>query len=119
MAISCNVCNEEKELFTRCQHCNLRICLDCILNLYQAKADPPVQLFPSAGTCPTCWQHFDEAILLYIREHPDEAPIFVSVSLQYSPWNEVLKDILRGEIRGQRLFDTVNRCIGIEHEWRL
>ena len=98
MAISCNVCNEEKKLFTRCQHCNLRICLDCILWLYQTKNESPVQLFPSAGTCPTCFQYFDEGILRYLKDNPDEKGLFVNVSLQYSPWDTILKEYMRGNI---------------------
>ena len=117
MAIQCNSCCEEKKLFTRCLYCSYRICMDCLINLYIKRGNPiergnPTQIFPALNTCPTCWQYFDEGILLYIREHPDEAPIFVNVSLQYTPWNDVLKDILRGELKGQRLFDTINHCIG-------
>ena len=111
MAIQCNSCKEEKKLFTRCRHCNYRICMDCLFILYNGKV--------RANHCPICWQYFDEAILLYIREHPDEAPLFINITLKYTPWDNVLKDILRGELKGKRLFDTINHCIGTGYKWSL
>jgi hypothetical protein len=111
MAIMCNVCKEETERFARCGHCNLRICLECSIRLYKEETGI-TQIFPKAGTCPQCYQYIEEEILRYIRDNHDEIPLFVNISLQYSPWNDVLKDILRGNLRGKRMFDTINSCIG-------
>lgn len=85
--------------------------MDCVLDIYTGKIP--------ANNCSSCWQYFDEAILKYVRDHQDEAPLFIGVSLKYTPWNNILKDIIRGEYKGQRLFDAINRCIGTAFNWRL
>ena len=108
MALQCNHCKEEKPKFAICLDCRYRICMDCAIELYQTRTSKA----PFPGTCGRCNQSFDQEILRYLRDNPEDAPIFVNISLRYSPWDTILKEILRGDLKGQRLFEEINEALG-------
>ena len=94
MTVLCNICEEDTSVFAQCLDCKLRVCFSCLRDIYFKSNG---QLFGyTPKVCVSCWRYFDEYILKYVAKYPDEKALFVGIHLQYSPWDEILKNFIKG-----------------------
>lgn len=104
MAILCYSCNEDVEsLFSRCRECNYAICRDCVLKLYSVSS---YNIKRYDNTCVACYTYFDESILYYLAENPNDKPLFINVELEYSPWNNILNEYIKNLISPEELLSN-------------
>ena len=98
--------------------CGTYLCLSCLLETYNqaSKHQGPMQLFgySNVSVCPQCHTYFEEGMIYYLYQHPEDKGLFVSIRLQYCLWGDLIKQFITNDISKEDLLTKT----GLKYQMR-
>lgn len=98
----CHICNKGTPTLFICKNCGYTLCINCLPYLFNKTA------LYNLNICYDCYKNFEINILTYLYLHPEDRALFINIKLKYSPWDEILKDFIKGQINQYDLLNKTN-----------